>query len=88
MRIQILNKATKQNLLEDLLKRSPNSYGQYEESVNAILTAVKEERDAAVGAIETADSYDLFVDLVINRLGYYPKKRTQLIDEKDWAKEN
>ena len=48
----------------------------------------KEERDAAVGAIETADSYDLFVDLVINRLGYYPKKRTQLIDEKDWAEEN
>lgn len=50
MRIQKLNKATKQNLLEDLLKRSPNSYGQYEESVNAILTAVKEERDAAVFA--------------------------------------
>ena len=52
---------------------------------NGILT--KEERDAAVGAIETADSYDLFVNLVINRLGYYPKKRTQLIDEKDWAEE-
>ena len=50
MRIQILNKATKQNLLEDLLKRSPNSYGQYEESVHAILSAVKEERDAAVFA--------------------------------------
>ena len=30
---------------------------------NGVLT--KEERDAAVGAIETADSYDLFVDLVI-----------------------
>lgn len=53
---------------------------------NGILT--KEERDAAIGAIETADSYDLFVDLVINKLGYYPKKRTQLIDEKDWADEN
>lgn len=50
MRIQKLNKATKQNLLEDLLKRSPNSYGQYEESVHAILSAVKEERDAAVFA--------------------------------------
>ena len=50
MRIQKLNKATKQNLLEDLLKRSPNSYGQYEESVHAILNAVKEERDAAVFA--------------------------------------
>ena len=50
MRIQKLNKATKQNLLEDLLKRSPNRYGQYEESVHAILSAVKEERDAAVFA--------------------------------------
>ena len=50
MRIQKLNKATKQNLLEDLLKRSPNSYGQYEESVQRILNAVKEERDAAVFA--------------------------------------
>ena len=53
---------------------------------NGILT--KEERDAAVGAIETADSYDLFVNLIINKLGYYPKKRTQLIDEKDWTDEN
>jgi len=50
MRIQKLNKTTRQNLLEDLLKRSPNSYGQYEESVQAILHAVKEERDAAVFA--------------------------------------
>lgn len=50
MRIQKLNKDTKQNLLEDLLKRSPNSYGQYEASVQAILSAVKEERDAAVFA--------------------------------------
>lgn len=50
MRIQRLNKVTRQNLLEDLLKRSPNSYGQYEESVQAILCAVKEEKDAAVFA--------------------------------------
>ena len=37
MRIQKLNSDTKKNLLEDLLKRSPNSYGQYEESVRQIL---------------------------------------------------
>lgn len=30
MRIQKLNSDTKKNLLEDLLKRSPNNYGQYE----------------------------------------------------------
>ena len=31
MRIQKLNSDTKKNLLEDLLKRSPNNYGQYDE---------------------------------------------------------
>lgn len=50
MRIQKLNKDTKQNLLEDLLKRSPNSYGQYEASVQSILNEVKEKKDEAVFA--------------------------------------
>ena len=50
MRIQKLNKDTKQNLLEDLLKRSPNSYGQYEASVQSILNEVKEKKDEAVVA--------------------------------------
>ena len=30
MRIEKLTESTKKNLLEDLLKRSPNSYGKYE----------------------------------------------------------
>ena len=42
MRIEKLDQNTKKNLLEDLLKRSPNSYGKYEESVRVILDAVKE----------------------------------------------
>ena len=50
MRIQRLNSDTKKNLLEDLLKRSPNNYGQYEASVKEILDKVKEEKDAAVFA--------------------------------------
>ena len=50
MRIQKLNKDTTQNLLEDLLKRSPNSYGQYEASVQSILNEVKEKKDEAVFA--------------------------------------
>ena len=33
MRIQKLNSDTKKNLLEDLLKRSPNNYGQHVGSV-------------------------------------------------------
>ena len=37
MRIQHLDKNTKMNLLEDLLKRSPNNYGKYEQGVAEIL---------------------------------------------------
>lgn len=67
MRIQKLNSDTKKNLLEDLLKRSPNNYGQYETSVKEILDKVKEEKDAAVfaytakfdGAELTADTIEV-----------------------------
>lgn len=48
MRIEKLDQDTKKNLLEDLLKRSPNSYGKYEESVKEILDAVRERRDEAL----------------------------------------
>lgn len=48
MRIQRLDAQTRQNLLEDLLKRSPNSYGQYEKSVAEILEHVKSEKDQAL----------------------------------------
>ena len=48
MRIQRLDQNTKANLLEDLLKRSPNNYGQYEKGVAEILARVKEEGDQAV----------------------------------------
>ena len=44
MRIQRLTKDAKENLLEDLLKRSPNNYGQYEQGVQEILAHVKEEK--------------------------------------------
>lgn len=48
MRIERLTEQTKQNILENLLKRSPNQYGQYQEKVDEILAAVKERKDAAV----------------------------------------
>lgn len=48
MRIQRLNEDTKKNLLEDLLKRSPNQYGAYEERVSLILQEVKEKKDQAI----------------------------------------
>ena len=48
MIIQKLDESTRQNLLEDLLKRSPNHYGEYEQGVAEILAAVKEKKDEAL----------------------------------------
>jgi histidinol dehydrogenase len=48
MRILQLTKETKSNILEGLLKRSPNSYGAYEERVAAIVDKVRAEGDDAV----------------------------------------
>ena len=48
MRIQKLDSHTRRNLLEDLLKRSPNQYGSYEEGVARILEDVKTKGDAAL----------------------------------------
>ena len=48
MRIQKLDESSKKNLLEDLLKRSPNQYTEYENRVAAILQTVKSERDKAI----------------------------------------
>ena len=50
MRTLKLNEETKNNILESLLKRSPNNYGEFEGRVNDIVTKVREERDAAVFA--------------------------------------
>ena len=50
MHIEKLDSSTKKNLLEDLLKRSPNSYGKYEASVKEILDNVQNRRDEAVFA--------------------------------------
>ncbi len=50
MRIQKLDKDSKANLLEDLLRRSPNNYTEYEARVTAILQEVKEKKDAAIFA--------------------------------------
>ena len=50
MRIEKLNENTKKNLLDDLLKRSPNNYGKFESTVAQILDKVKNEGDAALFA--------------------------------------
>ena len=48
MRIQRLDQDTKKNLLEDLLKRSPNQYSAYEKNVAKILEDVKRKGDEAL----------------------------------------
>ena len=48
MRITALNASSRKNLLDELLKRSPNHYGAYAEQVNAILQEVKEKGDEAL----------------------------------------
>ena len=48
MRIQKLDENSRKNLLEDLLKRSPNNYGQYEQGVTEILANVKANGDQAL----------------------------------------
>lgn len=50
MRIVRLTKETTQNILENLLKRSPSQYGEYEKRVQDILAEVKEKKDEAIFA--------------------------------------
>ncbi len=48
MRILKLTSETRNNILEDLLKRSPNSYGEFESRVNAIIEEIRTKKDEAV----------------------------------------
>lgn len=48
MRIVELTEGTRKNVLNDLLKRSPNNYSEYEGTVNEILAAVKTGGDKAL----------------------------------------
>lgn len=48
MRIVELNEESKSNILENLLKRSPNSYGKFEAAVGEILDNVKARGDEAL----------------------------------------
>ena len=48
MRIVTLDEKSKQNLLNDLLKRSPNHYGEFIDRVNDIIQNVRTNGDAAI----------------------------------------
>lgn len=56
MRIIKLEEETKKNILEDLLKRSPNSYGEFESRVSDIVSNVKANGDKAL--FEYTEKFD------------------------------
>lgn len=63
MRIIQLTEKSKKNILESLLKRSPNQYDEYQDTVNEILNEVKTKGDEAVFAYTRKfDKADISVD--------------------------
>lgn len=56
MRILKLTEESQNNILENLLKRSPNSYGEFESRVNDIIQNVRERRDEAI--FEYTEKFD------------------------------
>lgn len=66
MRILELNENTRKDILSNLLKRSPNSYGEYEGRVSTIIDDIKNRRDEAVFEYtKKFDGYDLNADNII-----------------------
>lgn len=66
MRILKLTEDTKNNILESLLKRSPNSYGEFEGRVNAIIEEVRTKRDEAIFAYtKQFDGADISADNIL-----------------------
>nr|WP_296483182.1 histidinol dehydrogenase [uncultured Acetatifactor sp.] len=66
MRIIKLTPETRTNLLNDLLKRSPNHYSEYEKTVNEILETVRKNGDQALFAYtEKFDGFVLNADNIL-----------------------
>lgn len=93
MRTLKLTKETIQNILNDLLKRSPNNYTQYESSVNEIIANVRSNGDQAVfdytqkfdGATVTADNIEVTEDEIAEAYELVDQKLLEVIRK---AKEN
>ena len=66
MKILELNENVKNDILSNLLKRSPNSYGEYESRVNTIIEDIKTRRDEAVFEYtEKFDGYKLTEENIV-----------------------
>lgn len=93
MRTLKLTKETIQNILTDLLKRSPNNYTQYESSVNEIIANVRSNGDQAVfdytqkfdGATVTVDNIEVTEDEIAEAYELVDQKLLEVIRK---AKEN
>lgn len=87
MRILKLNSKTKQDLLNDLLKRSPNHYTEYESRVNEIISEVRIRQDEAVfaytkqfdGALITADNVKVTEDEIVQAYRNVDEKLLEVI---------
>ena len=77
MRIVKLTEETRKDILENLLKRSPDSYGEYEKRVADIVARVKAEGDQAL-----FDYTARFDGLPEGELEFtlYPKSSITLLD--------
>ena len=65
MRTVALTKESTKDILENLLKRSPNNYGKFEAAVDEILNKVKTEGDAALFAYtKEFDKTDISADTI------------------------
>ena len=65
MRTVTLTKESTKDILENLLKRSPNNYGKFEAAVDDILKKVRAEGDSAVFAYtKEFDKVEITADTV------------------------
>lgn len=66
MKITILDTKSRKDILDNLLKRSPNNYFEYEEIVREIVSSVKEQKDEAVFSYtKKFDNFNLKKDNIL-----------------------
>lgn len=94
MKITRLDESSKKNILNDLLKRSPNNYGEYTKTVEDIVNNVHENGDSALFEYtKKFDKVELSADtIVVNeeeiKEAYEEVSKTGLVDVIRKAKKN
>mgnify|MGYP000870286478 CR=1 FL=1 len=82
MRIIELNETTKNNIMENLLKRSPNNYESYIDVVDDIIKKVKEEGDTALFSFtKQFDNADINKDNILVTADEIEEAYEQIDDE-------